>query len=80
MAYTHTETEAYRLEIMRNGLYAVLTRKHDGADVCLQGDAATQAITEADELAECWANNDAKAEEFFNYWASQYDDVMEKRA
>ena len=75
----HTETDRYKLETTRNGLFVVLTRKPDGADVHMQEEAASQAIEEADELAECWANNDAKAREFFDYWASQYDDVMECR-
>ena len=76
----HTETDRYRLETTRNGLFVVLTRKHDGADVHMQDEAASQAIEEANELVECWANDDVKAREFFDYWASQYDDVMEKRA
>ena len=75
----HTETDCYKLETTRNGLFVVLTRKVDGADVHMQGDAAEQAITEADELGECWHNNETKFREFFDYWASQYDDVMERR-
>lgn len=73
----HTETDRYKLETTRNGLFVVLTRKHDGADVHMQGEAASQAIEEANELAECWTGD--RLTEFFDHWASQYDDVMEKR-
>ena len=76
---THTETDNYKLETTRNGLFVVLTRKGDGADVHMQDEAASQAIEEADELVECWKDSDAKFREFFDYWASQYDDVMEVR-
>lgn len=73
----HTETDRYKLETTRNALFVVLTRKHDGADVHMQGDAAVQAVDEVDELGECWTA--ARFAEFFDYWASQYDDVMERR-
>lgn len=73
----HTETANYKLETTRNGLFVVLTRKHDGASAHMQGDAASQALEEADELADCWRDSAAKFDEFFDYWASQYDDVME---
>lgn len=72
----HTETAAYRLETARNGLFVVLTRKSDGADVHVQGDDADRMIVEAEEMAVCWASKPARFVEFFNYWASQYDDVM----
>jgi len=75
----HTETDAYKLETTRNGLFVVLTRKGDGADVHMQEEAARQAIEEVDELGECWKNSNAKFREFFEYWESQYDDVMEVR-
>lgn len=76
----HTETERYKLETTRNGLFVVLTRKSDGADVHMQGEAAAQALEEAEELGERWTDKPARFVEFFDYWASQYDDVMEKRA
>ena len=76
---THTETERYKLETTRNGLFVVLTRKHDGADVHMQGDAASQALEEVEELADCWHNSAAKFNEFFDYWASSYDAVMDAR-
>ncbi|TXI02263.1 MAG: hypothetical protein E6Q76_15735 [Rhizobium sp.] len=74
----HTETDRYKLETTRNGLFVVLTRKADGADVHMQGDAAGQAIEDADELSDCWTGD--RFTEFFDYWASQYDDVMECRS
>ncbi len=76
---THTETDHYKLETTRNGLFVVLTRKADGADAHMQGDAASQVIEEVEELSDCWRNREAKFREFFDYWASRYDDIMERR-
>lgn len=73
------ETEAYKLETTRNGLFAVLTRKVDGADVHFQGDDASLILDEVAELEESWRGKPARFKEFFNWLASQYDDVMRRR-
>jgi len=75
----HTETDNYRVETARNGLFVVITRKHDGADVHLQDEAAAELLGLIDELDNCWMPNEAKFREFFDHSMSQYDDVMTNR-
>lgn len=75
----HTETDRYKVETIRNGLFVVITRKHDGVDVHLQDEAAAELLDLIDELDNCWMPNEAKFREFFDYSMSQYDDVMTKR-
>jgi len=74
----HTETDNYKVETTRNGLFVVITRKHDGADVCLQDGAAAELLDLIDELDNCWMPNEAKFRGFFDYSMSQYDDIMTK--
>ncbi len=75
----HTETDNYKVETTRNNLFVVITRKHDGADACLQDAAAAELLELIDELDNCWMPDAAKFREFFDYSMSQYDDVMTKR-
>lgn len=75
----HTETDCYRVETTRHGLFVVITRKYDGADVHLQGEAAAELLDLIDELDNAWTPDAAKFREFFDYSMSQYDDVMTKR-
>lgn len=75
----HTETDNYKVETTRNGLFVVVTRKHDGADVHLQDEAAAELLDLIDELDNTWWPDLAKFREFFDYSMSQYDDVMTKR-
>lgn len=75
----HTETDLYKVETTRNGLFVAITRKHDGADVHLQGEAAAELLDLIDELDNCWMPDEAGFREFFDHSMSQYDDVMTKR-
>lgn len=75
----HTETDHYKVETTRNGLFVVITRKHDGADVHLQDEAAAELLDLIDELDNTWWPDLVKFREFFDYSMSQYDDVMTKR-
>lgn len=75
----YTETDRYKVETTRNGLLVVITRKHDGVDVHLQGEAAAELLDLIDELDDCWMPDLAKFREFFDHSMSQYDDVMTKR-
>ena len=76
----HTETDNYKVETTRNGLFVVITRKHDGADVHLQDDAAAELLDLIDELDNTWWPDLVKFREFFDYSMSRYDDVMTMRA
>lgn len=75
----HTETDNYKVETTRNGLFVTITRKYDGADLHLQDEAAAELLDLIDELDSCWMPNEAKFREFFDYSMSQYDDVMIKQ-
>lgn len=71
---THTETQRYKLETTRNGLFAVLTRKGDGASVHFQDEAASDIVAYADDFANL---PESRREELTDHAFSLYDDIMQ---
>jgi hypothetical protein len=71
------ETDAYRLESERNGLWYTLTRKIDGTSAFFQDDDADLWQRNMDSLESItdWKTTNT-FEQSFNFLCSGYDDVM----
>jgi hypothetical protein len=72
------ETDSYRLETERNGLFVTLTRKSDGKSAFFQGDDADLWLRNMDaiESIKKW-NAGNTLDKAFDFLCDGYDDILE---
>lgn len=73
--FTHTITDAYRLETDRFGFYK-LTRLSDGASAFFQGDDADLWSRNMEAIERCFIDDEAKLINSFDCLCSGYDDIL----
>lgn len=71
----HTESNNYRLETQGNGLFALLTRKSDGATVFFQGDDSAIIVNTANVIGNTLDSPEDMGKAF-DRAMSDYDDIM----